>query len=72
MRGALAVRAEVRPPTVTALVQALKESETGKLDALDQATSTLPNAAAFQLARAASTVQPPATSRKKYIGIARR
>ncbi|MEO8845089.1 MAG: protein kinase [Kofleriaceae bacterium] len=71
LRGALAVRVEVRPSTVEALVTALRGS--GHHDLISQPTATLPNAAAVQLARAASTVEPSPTeqrrSRRRTVGI---
>ena len=59
LRGALAVRAEVRPQSVAAFVTALREREE---EPASNATRTLPNAAA--IARAASFPPPAATTRK--------
>jgi tetratricopeptide (TPR) repeat protein len=62
LRGALAVRVEVRPSTVADLVTALRGSHH---DLISQPTATLPNAAAVQLARAASTVEPLPTEKRR-------
>ncbi|MEO8549547.1 MAG: tetratricopeptide repeat protein [Kofleriaceae bacterium] len=60
LRGALAVRAEVRPQSVAAFVTALRERD--ESEPASNATRTLPNAAA--IARAASFPPPAATTKR--------
>lgn len=62
LRGALAVRAEARPQTVTALVTALQGRDDHDAG---QATRTLPNAAAVQIARAERSPPPVAATTKR-------
>ena len=62
LRGALAVRAEVRPQTVEKLVSALRD-ETD--DHISHPTATLPNAAARQLARASSFLEATPTAKRR-------
>ncbi|MFT3698612.1 MAG: tetratricopeptide repeat protein [Kofleriaceae bacterium] len=65
LRGALAVRAEVRPQTVSAFVKALRE----RVDTGSNPTREMPHAAAAQrsmtdLGTAATTMAPATTTRK--------
>ena len=62
LHGALAMRAEVRPPSVAALVAALRRRDDSEPA---NATRTLPNAAAVQLVRAATLAPSLAATTKK-------
>ncbi|CAN5267260.1 hypothetical protein BH11MYX1_BH11MYX1_12170 [soil metagenome] len=62
LRGALAVRAEARPQTVAALVTSLQHRDDSEPA---NATRTLPDAAAVQIARAAPFPPPVAATTKQ-------